>query len=77
MTFENRKKQYDGTTIFEMDVTKIDCNDYLYIFISSLEYVYDKINNVTVEFEEYFNIFHIILNYNYNFNILIFLLNYF
>ena len=53
---ENAKKQYDGTTIIEIDVSKEDNIDFLYIMIEfGDEYV--SFNNATVEFEEYFSYF--------------------
>jgi len=50
---ENSKKQYDGTYIFTIDVSKIDC-------YSSVEVVvtrgpkYITLNNLTLEYEESF-----------------------
>ena len=53
---ENAKKQYDGTTIIKIDVSKEDNIDFLYIMIEfGDEYV--SFNNATVEFEEYFSYF--------------------
>ena len=55
---ENAKKQYDGTTIIEIDMSKEDIIDFLYITIEfGIEYVI--FNNATVEFEEYFSYFDI------------------
>ena len=47
------KKQYDGTHIFSIDISKIKC--YSYILVSrdpKLNQI--KLNNLTVEFEESF-----------------------
>jgi len=47
------KKQYDGTTLFTIDVSSFDCHDYIEASIFyGHEYVI--INNLTVEFEESF-----------------------
>lgn len=53
---ENGKKQYDGTTIFTVDVSNEDINEYLYILVfSGDEYIY--INNITIEYIEKFPYF--------------------
>jgi hypothetical protein len=47
------KKQYDGTTLFTIDVNSFDCQDYIEVRIFfGQEYVI--INNITVEFKESF-----------------------
>jgi len=49
----NRKKQYDGTYIFTIDVSKIEC--YEYIMVSkSYGNRFITLNNLTVEFEDTF-----------------------
>ena len=47
------KKQYDGTHVFSIDVSKINCYHYIQV---SKDPVLNKIilNNLTVEFEESF-----------------------
>ena len=52
------KKQYDGTSIFEVDLSNMDCNEYIQVFIS-WEYDYDIIifNNITVIYEKNFQYF--------------------
>ena len=53
---QHAKKQYDGTTIFKIDLVNIDVN----VLIQGEIYKgYDliTINNITVVFEGYFNIF--------------------
>ena len=52
---EYGKKQYDGTTNFEIDVSKEDFNDYLSILIIPEYYII--VNNASAQFEEYFNSF--------------------
>jgi hypothetical protein len=47
------KKQYDGTTIFTVDVSSFDCYNFLEACHSYGE-EYFIINNITVEFEEHF-----------------------
>jgi len=49
----NGKKQYDGTRIFSIDVSNLDCNDHVEAIVSGID---DPIilNNLTVEFEEKF-----------------------
>jgi len=49
----NGKKQYDGNSIFIIDISKIKCNDYILVTISYGE-KYITINSLTVEFEESF-----------------------
>ena len=48
---KHRKKQYDGTTIFKINLRDLDCNDSLEIYT-----IYDKdnliYNYITLEFEE-------------------------
>ena len=52
---EYGKKHYDGTTNFEIDVSKEDFNDYLSILITPEYYII--VNNAYAQFEEYFNSF--------------------
>ena len=48
---ENAKRQYDGTYLIEIDVSKRDCYDYIEAtVIWGLKYI--TLNNLTVEFEE-------------------------
>ena len=47
------KKQYDGTYIFTIDVSKIKCYDYI-VVTKSMGMQYITLNNLTVEFEESF-----------------------
>ena len=50
---ENMKKQYDGTYLIEIDVSKIECYDYVEAtVIRGLKYI--NLNNLTLEFEESF-----------------------
>ena len=50
---ENGKKQYDGTTIFTIDVSDKDCHNYIETFVNrGGEYII--LNNLTIEFEESF-----------------------
>ena len=53
---QHAKKQYDGTTIFKIDLTRINPN---VILQGEIYKGYDLIliNNITVVFEGYFNIF--------------------
>jgi hypothetical protein len=55
LTLEKKygKKQYDGTTLFTIDVSSFDCQDYIEFRISYGE-EYVIINNITVEFKESF-----------------------
>ena len=47
------KKQYDGTYIFTIDVSKIKCYEYIVVTKSNgIQYI--TLNNLTVEFEESF-----------------------
>ena len=49
----NGKKQYDGTHIFTIDISKIKCYNYIIVSIDpKLNQI--KLNNLTVEFEESF-----------------------
>ena len=49
----NGKKQYDGTYIFTIDISKIKCYDYIIVTkANGAQYV--TLNNLTVEFEENF-----------------------
>ncbi len=51
------KKQYDGTTIFEVDISKYDYNTFIYITsIRGIQNVH--INNATFEYEEYYKYFN-------------------
>ena len=50
---ENGKKQYDGTNIFTIDVSKIDCFDFIEV-TKSKGGQYIIFNNLTLEFEESF-----------------------
>ena len=47
------KKQYDGTYVFSIDVSKIKCYNYIQV-TKSLGNKYITLNNLTVEFEESF-----------------------
>ena len=47
------KKQYDGTTLYTIDISNLDCNDFIEVTIFFGE-EYVIINNLTVEFEESF-----------------------
>ena len=49
----NGKKQYDGTYVFSIDVSKIKCYNYIQV-TKSLGGNYITLNNLTVEFEESF-----------------------
>ena len=49
----NGKKQYDGTYIFTIDVSKIKCYEYLQV-IKSYGHQLINLNNLTVEFEDIF-----------------------
>jgi len=50
---ENSKKQYDGTHIFTIDVSKIRCYDLIEVVITrGFEYI--TLNNITLEYEESF-----------------------
>jgi len=50
---ENSKKQYDGTHIFTIDVSKIKCYDLIEVVITrGFEYI--TFNNITLEYEESF-----------------------
>jgi len=50
---DNAKKQYDGTYILEIDVSKLDCYDYVEVVVT--KGVKDiTLNNITLEFEESF-----------------------
>ena len=50
---ENSKKQYDGTQIFTIDVSKIDCNNLVEVaIIWGMENI--TLNNLTLEYEESF-----------------------
>ena len=51
------KKQYDGTTIFTVDVSNEDINEYLYVSIFFGD-KYIIINNITVEYFEEFPYFN-------------------
>ena len=55
LTLEKKygKKQYDGTTLFTIDVNSFDCQDYIDVRIFYGE-EYVIINNITVEFKESF-----------------------
>ena len=47
------KKQYDGTTLFNIDISSLDCLDYIeFIIFFGKDFI--TINNFTVEFEESF-----------------------
>ena len=51
------KKQYDGTTIFEVDTSKVDFNVFIYITsVRGAENVH--INNATFEYEEHYKYFN-------------------
>ena len=56
---ENRKKEYDGTTTYTIDVSKEDCHEYIR---ASVFWGHENIilNNLTVEFNESF----IVINYD-------------
>ena len=48
---ENAKKQYDGTYLIEIDVSKRECYDYIEAtVIWGIKYI--TLNNLTIEFEE-------------------------
>ena len=47
------KKQYDGTYVFTIDISKIKCYDYI-IVTKDYGYKFITLNNLTVEFEESF-----------------------
>ena len=50
---ENSKKQYDGTQIFTIDVSKIECYKVVeVIIIRGMNYI--TINNLTLQYEESF-----------------------
>jgi len=49
----NGKKQYDGTYIFTIDVSKIECYEYIQVS-KSFGNQYITLNNLTVEFEDNF-----------------------
>jgi len=50
---ENSKKQYDGTYIFIIDASKIDCNSYVEVGVTKgMKFI--TLNNLTLEFEESF-----------------------
>ena len=49
----NGKKQYDGTFIFTIDVSKIECCEYIQV-AKSFGDQFITLNNLTVEFEEIF-----------------------
>jgi hypothetical protein len=50
---ENAKKQYDGTHVIEIDVSKRECYDYVEVtVIWGIKYI--TLNNLTLEFEESF-----------------------
>ena len=53
---QHSKKQYDGTTIFKTDLSSMDIN---FVISGEIYKGYDLIfiNNITVVFEGYFNIF--------------------
>ena len=55
LTLEKKygKKQYDGTTLFTIDVSSFDCQDFIEVRIFYGE-EYVIINNITVEFKESF-----------------------
>ena len=50
---ENGKKQYDGTFIFTIDVSEIECYDYIEV-MKSKGAQYINFNNLTLEYEESF-----------------------
>jgi lipopolysaccharide export LptBFGC system permease protein LptF len=50
---ENIKKNYDGTSTFTIDVTQIDCNEFIETTVNK-GHQYIKFNNLTLEFEENF-----------------------
>jgi len=50
------KKEYDGTTSFKIDVSNEDFNNDVYVMVVG-EDEYAFINNVTLEFKEYFSYF--------------------
>jgi hypothetical protein len=67
---ENSKKQYDGTYIFTIDVSKRDCNNFVGAAITrGMKYI--TLNYLTLEFEETFLSFdyesfkNAISSYNY------------
>ena len=48
---ENSKKQYDGTNIFTIDTSKIDCYKIVEVAVTrGPEYI--TLNNLTLEYEE-------------------------
>ena len=50
---DNAKKQYDGTYILEIDMSKLDCYDYVEAVVTKgVKYI--NLNNITLEFEESF-----------------------
>ena len=49
----NGEKQYDGNSIFTIDVSKVKCYEYILVTISFGE-KYINLNSLTVEFEESF-----------------------
>ena len=50
---KNGKKQYDGTHVFTIDVSKINCYNYIQVSEDAiLNHI--TLNNLTVEFEESF-----------------------
>ena len=49
----NGKKQYDGTYIFTVDVSKIECYEYIQV-TKSFGNQFITLNNLTVEFEDNF-----------------------
>ena len=52
---ENSKKQYDGSHIFTIDVSKIKCYDLVEVIITKgMQYI--TFNNLTLEFEESFQL---------------------
>ena len=53
---DHGKKQYDGTSIFTVDVSNKDCNDHIetIIYYGNNEII---INNITVEYKEYYSFF--------------------
>jgi len=50
---DNAKKQYDGTYLIEIDVSKRECYDYIEATVmNGIKYI--TLNNLTIEFEESF-----------------------
>ena len=50
---ENSKKQYDGTHIFTIDVSKLECYNLIEVTLTrGMEYI--TLNNLTLEYEESF-----------------------